>query len=271
MDTVVKKVNDFFETKYSIIILSAIGTIFAVLELVLFFTGEMEINGVTFTDDLSGAKLWVTLFAVFLSLATLYFGFFIGIANTTGSKYASQLGLIGMSMTIILDVLAGLWLVVLELGIAIPMLFFRRNFWNNEKYKEEKYSLKKMWPWIVVVGISSAAFFYGIVLLWGEQIYNTSILPFMPPSNSDRSYVWYMDASVATLGIMGNFCIIFRWRSAYIWWTAAKLPLIIAFFANGNLIQIFQQLMWLCIDMGTVLAFTHQQREHKRTKEQAIE
>lgn len=267
MDIVVKKVNDFFNSYIAIIVLSVIGTIFAILELVAFFCFDLEINGIDLnTSKEDSALMIMTIFAVALSLVSLYLGFFVGIANTRGSKYASYLSFSIMIIAIILDTMAGLWLVVIELGIAIPIVIYRKNFWIQERYKEEKFNLKNMWPWLVMVGLGSIILFYGIVALWGKEIYSTSLYPGQDGSNSERSYVWYLDATVAVLGTLGNFCILFRWRLAYFWWTLSKFPLIICFVANGNYVQIFQQVIFILIDLGTVLAMTHQQREHKREK-----
>lgn len=267
MDTIVRKVNDFYNTYYAVLLFSAIGTVFAVLELWLFFTNQMNINNLYFSECDTTIKLVTTLSAVALSLVSLYFGFFIGIAITRGSKCATQLSLVGMALAIVLDVLAGLWLVCLEFAIIIPLVIVRKFFWDRELYKEEKYQFKHMWPYLLAVGISAIVLFYGVILTLGPIIYSWSVLPWMPAANADTPYVWYMDATVAWLGVLGAFCLFFRWRQAYFWYTIAKVPLIIAFAANGLLVQISQQVIWFLIDMGTVLALTHQQSEHKKEKE----
>lgn len=276
MDTMysfAEKTNTFFGTWKAIIILACIGTFFAILEIVLFFTGNIDINGLNFYNELgdvvNGAQLAVTIIAVVGSMISLYLGFFVGVANTRGSWYASYLSIAIMLLAIFLDVLAGLWLVVVELGIAIPVAYYRKNFWNKERYKEEKFKLSNFWPWLVLVAICSFILFFGIVALWGEKIYNTSLFSFMPPSNANRSYTWWLDATVATMGTMGNFCILFRWRLSYLWWTISKLPLITLFFVNGNYVQISQQFIFIAIDIGTVLAMTHQQKIHREKKQEA--
>ncbi len=272
MDTFVKKVNDFFNSYKAIVILSGIGTIFAIIELVSFFFFGMEINGISFIDAKENTILLVlTLFLVILSLVSLYLGFFVGIANTRGSKYASELTFAIVIIAMILDTFAGLWLVVIELSIAMALAFYRKGFWAKERYKEEKFKLSRMWPLVVLVGIASFVLFFGIVALWGEELYSLSLYPGEVGSNAERPYVWYLDATVGVMGVLGNVCIIFRWRLAYLWWTIAKAPLIICFAVNGNLIQIFQQAIFIIIDIGTVLAMTHQQKIHKEELHQQKE
>lgn len=269
MDTIVRKVNDFYKTKYAVIIFSIIGTFFGVIEIVMFFTGALEINGTSFGDETSQAQLWTTLFAFGLSLFSLYFGFYIGIANTNKSPYASYYSAIGTAVAMIMDVLAGLWLISIELLITIPIIMYRKNFWNKERYKEEKFQFKNMWPWVLLTAIIGMIIFYGMVFLWHDQIYGYSILPWMEAPNADPKFAWkwYFDASVAWMGILGSFCFVFRWRQAYFWWTVCKVPQTILFITAGLYVQATQQVIWLLIDMGTVLALTHQISLHKKEKE----
>lgn len=261
-----EKTNDFFNSFKVIIILSLIGTLFAVLELVLFFTGNASINGLPWDTSTSTVQLVVTVFAVILSMVSLYLGFFVGVANTRKSWYASYLSIAIMIIAIIVDVMSGFWLVTIELGIAIPMVMYRRNFWNNERYKEDKFQLNVMWPYLLLVFFGSCVLFYGLVGLWGDEIYSTSLFPFMPPANEGDTWKYYFDATVAVLGTMGNFCIIFRWRLSYIWWTISKFFLITLFFTVSGYVQISQQVIFIFIDMGTVLAMTHQKKLHDEQK-----
>ncbi len=264
MDGFIKKINDFFNSHTAIIIFSIIGTIFAIVELISFFGLGMEINGVSFNEAKEDISLLIlTLSLDGLALISLFLGFFVGIANTRGSIYATPLSIAIMVIMIILDAFAGLWLVALQLSISIPIVIYRKGFWAKEKYKNEKYLLKNKWPLILTIGLISVIFFFGIVILWGEQLYSFSLYPNQVGSNSQRSYVWYLDATVAAMGILGNVCLVFRWRIAYLWWTIAKIPLIICFAVNGNLVQISQQLIFFVIDMGTVLAMTYQQKLQK--------
>lgn len=262
-----EKSNDFFNSMKAIMLLSIIGTIFAIIELISFFCFGMEINGISFEESKENIRLLaLTIILVILSLCSLYLGFFVGIANTRGASYSSYLSFSIVVITIILDCYAGLWLMVIELGIAIPIIIYRKGFWASEKYKQEKFQLKNCWQYLFIVGIFSIILFFGIVIIWGEEIYSWSLYPGEIGSNANRSFVWYFDATVAVFGTLGNLSFLFRWRIAYLWWTIAKLPLIINCAVNGNLIQIFQQFIFLLLDLGTVLAITHQQKIHRELK-----
>ncbi len=264
-NTFVKKVNDFFNSYKAIAILSSVGVVFAIVELVSFFFLGMEINGISFIESQENVELLLlTLFAVTLSLVSLFLGFFIGVANARGSKWAPNLAIISIIISLIINVMAGLWLVVMELSVVLPITFIRRSCWKREIYKDEKYSIERLWPFLLAIGICSGILFFSVVSIWGREIYSFSVYPDTVGSNADRKYIWYLDATVATLGIMGNFSFIFRWRTSYVWWTMSKLPYITCMVANGNLIQVFQMLVWIVVDMGTVLAMTHQLRERRQ-------
>lgn len=265
MDTIVKKVNDFFHSYKAITILCSIGTVVGILELIAFFFLGMEINGVSVEQ--AGENIVLLLFTVFivaLALGNLFLGFLLGVLNARGSRHAANLSMAYIFMNILLNMFAGLWLVTLELLIVLPLTFYRGKFWAAEKYKNDKYTFKNYWWLVLLTAILSAILFFGLVGFFGHEIYSFTILPGQENgSNADRAYVWYLDAVVATLGVMGNVCFIFRWRLAYVWWTMSKLPIMICFAANGNIVQIFQMMIWIVVDMGTVLAMTYQLRERK--------
>ncbi len=270
-NTFVKRVNDFFNSYKAIAILSSIGVFFAIVELVAFFFFGMKINGVSFVESQENVSLLLmTLFAVTLSLISLFLGFFIGVANARGSKWAPNLAIVSIMISIVINILAGLWLVVMELSVVLPITFVRRSAWRKEIYKNEKFNIERLWPFLLGVGIFAALFFFSVVSLWGQEIYSFSVYPNTIGQNANRKYIWYLDAIVATLGIMGNFSFIFRWRTSYVWWTMSKLPYITCLISNGNLIQVFQMIIWIIVDMGTVLAMTHQLRERREMKPEPL-
>lgn len=269
MENITAKVHEFFESKWSMITFSIVGTVFAIVEIVLFSLGIIEINGITIGDGnpINNWQIFVTTFSVTMSLFSLYFGFYVSVLNTRKSKNASLYAIVNMILFLIIDLMAGLWLVVFEYSFAIILMMFRNGFWERESYKKEKYNLKNMWWVLVITGLGAAALYFGLVLLAGESIYNNSLFPGMPPSNEQREWVWYLDALTAILGTMGSICMFFRWRLAYFFWTIITIPIVPALFVNGNYIQIFELVIWVFIDIATVLAITHQQKEYIKKKE----
>lgn len=265
MENLTKRMNNFFESKTSIWILAGIGTIIAFMQLLAFFQFGMEINGISFDESKDDLRLLsITLSMVSLSLISLYVGFAVSIADTRGNKWATYLGLILYFLAIVIDCFAGLWMTVMELAFVMPILIYRKGFWEKERYKEDKFQFKNLWPITLVTLAISLIFFYLIVILWGDIIYHWSLYPGEIGSNYEREWFWYVDAFVSSVGVVANVCIIFRWRIAYLFWTIGKFPLFILYGMNGQYVQIFQSLVWLIVDSLTVLALTHQQSEHKK-------
>lgn len=260
MNSITKKVNDFYDSKWSIIIFSIVGTVFAFIEILLFAFNVININGV-WENTATQEELIGTSIAVGLALFSLYYGFWVSVANTRKSSYAWFLALISMIVFLITDLMAGLWMVTIEYTFAICLIIYRRSFWAKEKYKLEQNQLKNKWWLLVLVGVIAGTIYFTLVGVWGEQIYSHGAFG-MPAANKDDKWVWYLDAITATLGSMGTLAMLFRWRIAYVIWAIVSILIVPPFIKVGNYVQIFQILMWTVIDVLTVLALTHQQKDY---------
>lgn len=263
MDKISERMNNFFESKWSMIIFSIIGFFIAILELSLFFGGIIEINGISLsnTADISFFQKWFTFFVVVIALVSLVLGFLSSVLNTRNSKYAWLIALVSLLISLFLDLMAGLWMVVIEYSIAIVLVLFRKGFWLRQSYKEEKYQLKNMWWLLIVVAIVMSLIFFGIVGFFGKEVYSWHF-PGMEAPNKGKEWVWWFDAITAVLGVLGAVSLFFRWRIAFVFWSIVIIPIIPIFFINGNYIQIFQMILWFIIDFGVALAMTHQQKEY---------
>lgn len=263
MDKIVKKTNDFFESKWAMIIFSIIGILIAIIEITLFLTGVIEINGIEFGsgNEVTSFQKNFTALIVALALISLFLGFWSSVENTRRSNHAWLVALLSLILSLFLDIMAGLWMVTIEYTVAIILVLIRRGFWKSERYKEEKFALKNLWWLLVVVGIVSSVFFFSLVGFWGEEIYSLHF-PGMVAPNKDMEWIWWLDAFTAALGVLGALSMLFRWRIAFLFWGIVVFPIMPAFFVNGNYIQIFQMLLWFIIDMAVVLAMTHQQKEY---------
>lgn len=262
IQAVSEKVDNFFNSMYSIISLSVLGGIIAIIELVLFFTGAIDINGISWESDIKTVKLIITMFAVVISLTSLYLGFITGIADVRNSKWASHLTVALLTLSITVDILAGLWLVVFQLAICIGIIFYRKKFWLEGKYKLEENRFKNRWPLFVGSAALLIVTFYPLAWFGGDTLYGFTILPGQEAVNEGKRIIYMCDATAAICGILGNIACVFRWRMAHIVWSIGKIPTIYMFASTGNLVPIFQQLIWLAMDMASILAITHQREEY---------
>lgn len=244
-------INKFYSSTKSIYIFCGIATVVGLVQIIAFAMGALEING-TLNDATSSQaqKLWAW-FAITISIINCYVSFYMCILNSRGDS-SFLWWAVGMNvLTFIVNAMASMWMLNLQIIIVIPLVFIRYYVWEHKLYEEGKFSFKNCWWWLYIISVVLVVIFILIVFLWGEQIYAGGI-------NDGKKMLWYFDTISAALQVIANTLLIFKVRQAYLWMELSKIPFIALYIQSGNIVPTVQQLIYFTMDCATVLAWTAQ-------------
>ncbi len=248
------KVNKFYSSVISIYIFCGIATIVGIIQIIAFALGCLEVNGtVNDSTSLASEKIWAW-FAIIISIINCYVSFYMCILNSRGNS-SFLWWAVGMNvLTFIVNAMASMWMLNLQILIVIPLVFVRYYVWKNNLYEEGKFTFKNCWWWLYIISAACVVIFTLIVFLWGETIYSGGI-------NDGKKMLWYFDAISAALQVIANTLLIFKVRQAYLWMELSKIPFIALYIQSGNIVPTVQQLIYFTMDCATVLAWTAQSKK----------
>lgn len=260
IEKISEKVNKFYSSTTSIYIFCAIATVVGVVQLVAFACGWLEVNGTSNTSDFSSmAKFWAW-FAMIISVINCYVSFYMCILNSRGNS-SFLWWAVGMNvLTFIVNAMAGMWMLNLQILIVLPLVFVRYYAWEKKWYEKESLQIQNSWWWLYLISALVFILFIMIVVLWGEQIYSGTI-------NEGQKMLWYFDAISGALQVVANMLLIFKVRQAYLWMEISKIPFVILYINSGNIVPTIQQLIYFTMDCATVLAWTSQLNKEKKELE----
>ncbi len=258
-DRVSEKVNKFYSSTKSIYIFCAIATVVGLIQLIAFAFGWLEVNGTSNSSMFSsGEKFWAW-FAMIISIINCYVSFYMCILNSRGNS-SFLWWAVGMNiLTFVINSMAGMWMLNLQILIVLPLVFIRYYAWENKWYEKEKLQLKNSWWWLYLISALVLIMFILIVFLFGEKIYSGTI-------NEDQKLLWYFDAISGALQVIANMLLIFKVRQAYLWMEISKIPFVILYINSGNIVPTIQQVIYFTMDCATVLAWTSQLKKEKFEK-----
>ncbi len=246
-----EKVNKFYSSSMSIYIFCGIATLVGIIQLIAFAFGWLEVNGTANTSNFTTSEKFWAWFATIISIVNCYVAFYMCILNSRGSS-SFLWWAVGMNvLTFIVNAMAGMWMLNLQILIVLPLVFVRYYAWENKWYEKEELQIKNSWWWLYLISILIFIMFILIVEQWGEQIYNGTI-------NEGQKMLWYFDAISAALQVIANMFLIFKVRQAYLWMELSKIPFIILYINSGNIVPTIQQVIYFTMDCATVLAWTSQ-------------
>lgn len=247
-------VNKFYSSTRSIYIFCGIATIVGLVQLLAFALGWLEVNGTVNEPGYAAMEKFWAWFAIIISVINCYVSFYMCILNSRGNS-SFLWWAVGMNvLTFIVNAMAGMWLLNIQILIVLPLVFVRYYAWENGWYEKESLKIKNSWWWLYLIGILVFIMFILIVVLWGEQIYSGTV-------NEGQKMLWYFDAISAALQVFANMLLIFKVRQAYLWMEISKIPFIALYVHSGNIVPTIQQVIYFTMDCATVLAWTSQLKE----------
>lgn len=242
-----QKIDNFFHSARSVFFFAGVAAIIAIIQITCFLFTNLEINGIKHGDE----KEFLAWLSIAVAMLNVFAGYYVSILMARGAVKSIYWNLVALTTLVLVNSFAGLWMLVIQYIIIALTQPLRYYIWKYKKYKDPKWGFKNLRWIMVIINIIIVIFFFGLVILWGEQIYSSSW-------SSEQPWAWYLDATFASLSLMGSIAATFRWRHAYAYWGIVSLPLISLYLFTGNWILAGQDLIWLMLDIATVLAMTHQ-------------
>lgn len=255
-----ENVNNFYSSKKSIYIFCGIATAVGLIQLLAFAFGWLEVNGTSNSNVYTSIEKFWAWFAILISIVNCYVSFYMCILNSRGNS-SFLWWAVGMNvLTFIVNAMAGMWMLNLQILLVLPLVFVRYYAWENKWYEKENLQIKKSWWWLYLISAMIFIMFILIVVFWGEQIYNGTI-------NEGQKMLWYFDAISGALQVIANMLLIFKVRQAYLWMEISKIPFIILYLNSGNIVPTIQQVIYFTMDCATVLAWTSQLKKQNKLLE----
>lgn len=232
-----RKINNFYATNVATIFFMSATTIFALVQVILYSLNIMQVNGQFIKD--SNFLNWVLLA---MSIFGCYCGFIGGIMLLRGSLSFLYWQTTATTTAIITQVLASMWFGAFTAAYFIFMTFMRFWAWKHDKIEEWNWSNKK------VITISALYFFivlaitYLSVIFFGDKMYAYS------KWMKGRKWMYYFDATGATLNITAAFLMLFKSRWAFSLYALAKIFTITNYAEAGLIVPIVQMMLFLIMD-----------------------
>ncbi len=236
--TAIKKTNDFYASNKAFHFFLSITTIFSLLQVILFATNNMQVNGNTL-DKTSVPLLTWLLLAV--SIVATYCGFVGGIMMFRGSLSFVYWQTTATSLSFITQALAQMWFGALVSLYFILMNMIRFYAWKHDLIEKWNWSSAKvMWVgfafFILVFGAMNS-----VATIWGDEIYL---------NNSDWMNQWNanFDATGASLNMTASFVMLFKVRWAFMIYAVAKVFTISNYACAGLIVPIVQMMLFWIMD-----------------------
>lgn len=235
--TATKKVNDFYASNIAIIFFMSATTIFALLQVILYSLGMMQVNGHKINEVTSQYPNWILLA---MSIIGCYAGFIGGILLFRGSLSFVYWQTTSTTFAIITQALASMWFGAFCSAYFIMMNIIRFWAWKNDKLTQWNWSPKK------VIMVGAIILFVVVTTLYilcgfcGENIYASSA--WMQNKN------YYFDATGASLNITASFLMLFKSRWAFVLYAIAKVFTITNYAEAGLIVPIVQMILFWIMD-----------------------
>ncbi|BDU67639.1 MAG: hypothetical protein TYPL_2920 [Candidatus Tyloplasma litorale] len=246
IQSTVKKVNEWYASKSSLIFFICITTIFGLFQLILFVTGTITVNDHTFGEE-NSYLAWI---AIAISIASCYFGFIGGIMVFRGSFTFIYWQSAQMITSLIIAALSGMWLGSFALAYSLMFVFIRHFSWKAGIIEKWNLSKEKLFLILTIVLISTLTFFILIENYFEE-------LHYIPGINEPKpKWTWYFDAFNASLSITATTMMFFKWRWCFVLFFITKI-FIISNYAYANMyVPIIQMLMFVIMDVTGFFAWS---------------
>ncbi len=237
---VVNRVNDFYKTNAAFIFFMSATTIFALLQVILYFTGVMAVNGHGIDWGAETDHIWSQTLLLATSIIGCYAGFIGGIMLFRGSLSFVFWQNLASTLSVITQLLASMWF-----GAFVGVYFVAMNV---IRYYVWKHELTDKWGWsstkILIIGM---IVLFGLLIslntvayVWGDKMYSSSAWM--------KKYNYQFDATGASLNITASFLLLFKNRWAFMLYAIAKVFTIWNYADAGLIVPIVQMMLFWIMD-----------------------
>ncbi len=242
----VEKSDSFYRTNAAFLFFMSAASIFALIQVALYATDMMRVNGYFASGAPAPALAWLLLAS---SIVGTYCGFIGGIMVFRGSLSFVYWQNTATTLAVITQALAGMWFGAITSFYFIGMNITRFIIWKNKYH--EKWDLSDN-----TVMIISAIYF--VILM---TVMNTVATVFADPlylNNSPwmKQYNCNFDATGAAFNMTASFMMIFRLNWTFVMYAIAKLFTITNYAAAGLIVPIVQMILFLVMDFTGFLGWS---------------
>ncbi len=243
-----KKVNEFYASIAAVWFFMVTTTVFALLQVVLYATNIMEVNGANIESAQVLHHAWSNWILLFVSIIGSYCGFMGGIMLFRGSLSFLYWQNVSTTLSFLTQALASMWFGAFVSLYFLVMNFIRYYVWKHELL--EKWNLSNA----TVIAIGLATFFVlffilnGMAWAWGDVIYGQSIISTDNPAGWMRSYNFQFDATGAAFNMSASFLMLFKCRWAFLLYAIAKIFTIWNYADAGLIVPIVQMMLFWIMD-----------------------
>lgn len=250
------KINELYKGKIMIIVFMTLTTIFGILQILLFLTGVLLINGTSIneTDNWLVTLVWIS---TAISLLSCYTGFLGAISNIRGSNTFLIWMTIQLTMLSMVALLAGALFAAISSLFGLISAFVRYYVWKNDLV--EKWNLNKDKLKIIAIIIFTIICSTFILIVWGCSEKSS----FWDNSEPNK-WLWYFDAIGAALEICAYAFLIFKVWWAFAFFFISKFFFGVIYGVTGNVVSMVQMIMFSSTDISGMLAWLFLKPSYKK-------
>ncbi len=246
-----KKINDFYQTKYAIILFMSLSLSVTILQIALFLTGNISVNDVSVGDS----NAWVFWLVTFVSVTSFVLIMSANILTQRESRMFIYPQVISMLLSILNMIVTKSYFVGVTQLLTIALVIYRYLEWGKEQGKTEKKDYKNLKIISYIVWLVYLSIIIAVVAMWGQEIYDPNHTGFKP------EWTWWFDATFSTTILISGMLFIFKDKYAFLFMTMGTTSGIFIMAEAGQLIMVVN----LCImaSMSFTMFLSWIAREHQ--------
>lgn len=250
---IVEKSNYFYNSYWSILFYMSATTIFAALQILLFYTGVLTVNG----QAVDAGKHAIAVFwiATSISTASCYVGFIAGILNVKGNHNFIYFTLVQTILQITVIFMAGMIFSIISFSSSFFIMIHRSWVWKNNKLEEWNWTRHGLRKWSLILFIILLTTFLTICILWGPQMYAKQFAP-GGQWEGRGNWLFYFDAICSAMFIVAAIMFTFRSRWGFILYFFGKFFIISIYISTGNIVPAVQLVLFATMDITGILAWS---------------
>lgn len=182
----------FYGTKNAVILFVSLQIVALLIQVVLFSTGNLDINGI----HIGSPKAWIVWFITTVSFLGSICMILTNILVTRESRLFIITNILGISLSIVNSIFSRSLMIVITMLITLMLVIHRFTIWNKEYKMKEKgevpvhekkvYSSKIYW---IIIGIWLIYLLFSLVIIaeFGHAIYDPN------DTGMRKAWTWWLD------------------------------------------------------------------------------
>lgn len=247
-ELVIDKTNKFYASNAAIIVFMTLATSFSLLQIILFATGSMRVNGALITDDVNLMTLWLLLSASIIACFSGYIGAIMLFRGNSSFLYFQG----GQTILYVITFLfSRIWMSAILNITIIFWLIIRYVAWKRNWIEKLNWNYKVITISTIVVFIIAFLIFFSFAyLLYENNLYVDEL------GKSKPIWVVIFDLLGSTLYFTASYLIIFKVRWAFVIYAIGKIFMITTLLQSGVVVSALQQAIYWSMDLTGFISWS---------------